>query len=65
MTYHVSSHNRKDYGTLVDRGANGGIARSDVRVLSATDRTVDVSGIDNHQMTNLNIVTTGGVARSQ
>jgi len=29
------------------------------------DRVVDVTGIDNHQMGNLPIVTTGGVSKSQ
>ena len=53
------------YGSLVDRGANGGLAGSDVRIITKTDRTIDVNGIDNHQVSNLPIVTAGGVATSQ
>ena len=53
------------YGSLVDRGANGGLAGSDVRIITKTDRTIDVNGIDNHQVSNLPIVTAGGVAKSQ
>ena len=34
-------------------------------MITKTDREVDVSGIDNHQMTNLPIVTAGGVVSSQ
>ena len=60
---HNSAHPSR--GALIDRGANGGLAGPDVRVISRTDRTVDVSGIDNHQMTHLPIVTAGGVASSQ
>ena len=48
-------------GALVDRGANGGLAGSDVRALCTTDRQVDVQGIDNHQLTNTLIVTAAGV----
>ena len=36
---------------------------SDVRIIAHTDREVDVSGIDNHQMTNLNNVSAGGVVQ--
>ena len=52
-------------GALVDRGANGGLAGSDVRALYKTDRQVDVQGIDNHQLTNIPIVTAAGVVESQ
>jgi hypothetical protein len=47
--------------SLVDRGANGGIAGNDVRVLVTTDRAVDVQGIDNHRVTNLPIGTVAGL----
>ena len=35
-------------GSLVDRGANGGLAGSDTRALTTIDHFVDVQGIDNH-----------------
>ena len=34
--YHVSKHSSSHYGSLIDRGANGGLAGSDVRVLERT-----------------------------
>ena len=67
MTYSVSAHRKvnSNRGALVDRGANGGLAGSDVRIIARTDREVNVSGIDNHQMMNLNFVSAGGVVQSQ
>jgi Reverse transcriptase (RNA-dependent DNA polymerase) len=51
--------------SLVDRGANGGVAGQDVRVLFKTNRVVDIRGIDNHQLTNIDIGTVGGVVDTQ
>jgi hypothetical protein len=48
----------------VDRGANGGIAGSDTRVIFRHLRKVDVTGIDNHEMTDLSIVDAAGWAMS-
>ena len=53
VRYRVSQHHgsfAKGVGSLIDRGANGGLAGNNVRVISKTDREVDVSGIDGHQM---------------
>ena len=55
--YHVSKHSSSHYGSLIDRGANGGLAGSDVRILERTGRTVSVTGIDNHELPGLDIVT--------
>jgi hypothetical protein len=52
-------------GALVDRGANGGVAGADVRVIATTDRHVDIQGIDNHRMTDVPIVTAGMVVNTQ
>ena len=52
--YHVSKHCSSHYGSLIDRGANGGLAGSDVRIL---DRAVSVTGIGNHDLPALDIVT--------
>jgi len=49
---------------LIDQGANGGIAGYNVRIIATTDPHVNVSGIDNHQLTGLKIVTAGGVCPS-
>ena len=49
---------------LVDRGANGGIAGSDMRILLKTGRKLNVVGIDNHQLTGLDVVTAAGLFQS-
>ena len=61
--YTVSSRATKNAkkGSLVDCGANGGLAGCDVCVLYKTDRQVDVQGIDDHQLVNIPIVTAAGV----
>ena len=66
-SYAVSNHHASKHGSLVDRGANGGLAGNDVRIIhkAADPRLVDVSGIDSHQVNNLPIVTVGGVVPSQ
>ena len=43
-------------GSLIDGGCNGGIAGSDVLILRKYPRTINVTGIDNHQMSGLPIV---------
>ncbi len=66
-TYSVSRRNVATIkrGALVDRGANGGLAGSDAQTLHTTDRRVDVQGIDNHQVTDIPIVTSAGVVDTQ
>jgi hypothetical protein len=51
--------------SLVDRGANSVIAGNDVRAIVKTNFTVDICGIDNHQVTNIPIGTVGGAVNSQ
>jgi len=52
--------------SLVDRGANGGVAGSDVRVIHRhTDRSVEIEGIDNHRMLDIPLCTVGGVVSTQ
>ena len=41
---------------LVDSGANGGDAGSDVRILSRFSRKCTVTGIDSHELQGLNVV---------
>ena len=64
-TYRISAHKTSKKGSLVDRGANGGIAGTDSRIISVGTRRVDISGINNHQLDNLKVVTAGAVAKSQ
>ena len=42
---------------LVDRGANGVLAGSDMRVIHKTHRKINIQGIDNHEVTGLDVVT--------
>ena len=46
FTYHVAQASHAKHGSLVDRGANGGLAGSDVRILSRFSRQCTVTGID-------------------
>ena len=65
VTYSVSTHQRKFGESLVDRGANGGLAGEDMRVImSSPHRMVHVEGIDNHQVRDVPIVTAGGVLKT-
>ena len=43
-------------GSLIDRGANGGIIGADAVVIHVHQRRVDVTGIDNHELNSLKIV---------
>ena len=42
---------------LIDRGANGGLAGADMRVIHTTPRKINIVGIDDHELTDLNVVT--------
>ena len=65
LTYNVSVHKGLRTGALVDRGANGGIAGEDGRVINKTGRQADVQGIDNHQIIDIPIVTAGAIINTQ
>ena len=46
----------------MDGGDDGGVAGNDVRVIAKRqDRTVDVRGIENHEIASIPLVTAGGV----
>jgi hypothetical protein len=62
VSYHKEHHGISL--SLIDQGANGGVAGSDVRVIFKTKRTVDIRGIDNHHCTNIEIGTVGGVIQT-
>ena len=40
----------------MDRGANGGLDGSDVRILSRSSRKCTVTGIDSHELQDLDVV---------
>ena len=65
-TVHTNEVRRKgDRGSLVDRGANGGILGSDARVTVTHQHQVDVTGIDNHELNGLKIVDAVAKATTQ
>ena len=56
FTYHAAQASQARHGSLVDRGANGGLAGSDVRILSRSSRKCTVTGIDSHELQVLDVV---------
>ena len=56
ITYHVAQAQHAKHGSLVARGANGGLAGSDVRILSTSSRKCTITGIDNHEIPGLDLV---------
>ena len=54
--YHIAQASQAKHGSLVDRGANGGLAGSDVRNLSRSSRKCTVTGIDSHELQGLDVV---------
>jgi hypothetical protein len=65
--YKVSYHQDPSGQSLsfIYRGAYGGVAGTDVRIIFKTWRTVYISGIDSHQCANIDIGTVGGVINTQ
>ena len=55
--HHIFQHANHTNNQLVDRGANGGLAGSDMRVIYKTHRKINISGIDNHEVNGLDVVT--------
>ena len=56
FTYHVAQASQGKHGSLVERGANGSHAGSDVRILSRSSRKCTVTGIDSHELQGLDVV---------
>ena len=56
FTYHITQASQAKHGSLVDRGANGGLAGSDVRILSRSSRKCTVTGMDSHELQGLDVV---------
>ena len=50
---------------LIDRGATGGLAGADMRVIHTTPRKINIVGIDDHEMTGLNVVTAAALLDTQ
>ena len=65
LTYSVGKHQADKPGALIDHGPNSGIAGADVHVIETMHRAVNVQGVSDHQVTDLKIVTAGGVVQTQ
>ena len=66
VTYQVSNHKQAELPlALIDRGANGGVAGSDTRLIDTTERTVHIQGIDDHMIKDVPIGTVGAVVNTQ
>ena len=50
---------------LIDRGANGGLAGDDMRVIHTTPRKINIVWIDDHELTGLNVVTAATLLDTQ
>ena len=55
-TYLAAQVSQAKHGSLVDRGGKGGLAGSDVRILSRSSRKCTVTGIDSHELQGLDVV---------
>ena len=55
--HYLFQHANHTNQQLVDRGANGGLAGSDMCVIHRTYRNINIQGIDNHEVTGLDVVT--------
>jgi len=66
VMYQVSNHNQtKLQLALIDRGANGGVAGSDTRLIDKSLRSVNIQGIDDHMIEGVPIGTVGAVVNTQ
>jgi hypothetical protein len=59
--YKVRVHQLCNFGTLVDGGANGGVAGADLRVISMTGRHPNVFSIEDQHIVDVPIVAAGSV----
>ena len=64
ITYHIAKASQDKHGSLVDRGANGGLPGSDVRILSRSSRKCTVTGIDSHELQGLDVVQCAALAET-
>ena len=62
---YVFARTNQSSNRLVDNGANGGLAIADMRILQKTDRKINIVGIDNHELTGLDVVTAAALFDTQ
>ena len=54
---YLFQHANQPNQQLADHGTNGGLAGSDMCVIHKTHRKINIQGIDNHEVTGLDVVT--------
>ena len=62
---YVFARVNQSHHDLIDRGANGGLAGADMRVIHTTPRKINIVGIDDHELTGLNVVTAAALLDTQ
>jgi hypothetical protein len=66
VMYQVSNHKQTTLPlALIDRGANGGVARSDTRLIDKSLHSGNIQGIDDHMIKDVPIGTVGTVVNTQ
>jgi hypothetical protein len=66
VMYQVSNHKQTTLPlALIDRGTNGGVARSDTWLIDKSLCSVHIQGIDNHIIKDVPIGTVGAVVNTQ
>jgi hypothetical protein len=65
IRYTVSSSITTTSFSLEDLDSNGGVSGTDVMLTSKTHLSVDIQGIDNHQVTDVSIGTVGACVETQ
>jgi hypothetical protein len=66
VMYQVSNHKQMTLPlALIDRGANGGVAGSDTRLIDKSLCSVHIQGINDHMIKEVPIGTVGAVVNSQ
>jgi hypothetical protein len=66
LEYTISRHSIVGTtSSLIDRGANGGLAGIDVKVINKTGHSASITGINDHTLPDLDIVTAAGLVESQ
>ena len=61
----MKSSSNRSRGALIDRGANGGVAGNDTRIINRSNRLVDITGIDDHELQGIPVGTAGAFIQSQ
>ena len=60
IEYRINTSTTLEGYSLVDRGANGGVFGNDVRIIEKSNKYISLTGLNNHQETDLQICTGAG-----